>query len=890
MINIKILDLLGFSQPFAEHELHLKYKITFLNSVFLMAALVAFGMGFYRWQHSALMGAIDFGFSAVSVALLYYLKSHKGKVEIISTVAIILAFLLFLAVYLLAPYNTMRLSLFYLLSAAVFYLKGRKTGLRWLVFILFTIVGVHFFPGHNTGYSHIDIGTTCMYLIALFLIFWNYETIREDQLRREHEHELQSLIDERWRLALESAGDAIWDWNIQTNRIIFSKSYAEMLGYAENEIAGDHNFLESLKHPQDKVTTAAFLKDYLNGDLSGQYLSEYRLLCKDGNYKWILCRGRVTQRDEDGHPQRMVGTHVDITERKLEHDEVLRSRQALDDERSLFQTILDNAPLGIWMVDKTGKVQFINQGFCNATGISEEQFVAAKHYADVLPPSVTVNCMQSDKECFEQAAQHLSTEWLPFVDGREHLLEITKVRLLNKDASIRGLIGLSADVTERKEHEKQLEHIAHYDALTGVPNRVLLADRMAQALARTKRDKGLMAICYLDLDGFKPVNDTFGHDAGDKVLVEITRRIKEAIREDDTVARLGGDEFVVLLVGLQVPEECAGSLNRLLDSINQPIEVSGKLLNISASIGVSLYPEDEQDADTLLRHADQAMYVAKQLGRNRYHLFDAANDLRARSHHELLQQIRHGLAHDEFEMYYQPQVEMRTRHMVGTEALIRWHHPQRGLLLPAEFLRVTENTELEIELGDWVVENSFKQLRLWRDAGHDFEVSINISAYHLQSADFVQKLRSLMQHCCMQHCHRCLKIEVLETAALEDIATVSAIIKACREIGVGFALDDFGTGYSSLTYLSNLDVDTLKIDQSFVRDMLEEKGDHAIVQGIIALAKAFDRGIVAEGVETDAHYRALLKMGCEVGQGFGIAPPMTATELIEWSISNSHLQ
>jgi diguanylate cyclase (GGDEF)-like protein len=485
----------------------------------------------------------------------------------------------------------------------------------------------------------------------------------------------------------------------------------------------------------------------------------------------------------------------------------------------------------------------------------------------------------------EQMEPHLSTEWLPFVDGREHLLEITKVRLLNKDGSVRGLIGLSADVTERKEHEKQLEHIAHYDALTGVPNRVLLADRMSQALARTKRDKGLMAVCYLDLDGFKPINDTYGHDAGDKVLVEITRRIKDAIREDDTVARLGGDEFVVLLVGLQVPEECVGSLNRLLEAIYQPIEVQGKSLRISASIGVSLYPEDEQDPETLLRHADQAMYIAKQSGKNRYHLFDAANDLRARSHHELLRQIRQGLAQGEFELYYQPQIEMRTRKMVGAEALIRWHHPQRGLLLPAEFLRTIENTELEILLGDWVVNNAYRQLRLWRDAGHAFEVSINISAYHLQSAGFVQNMRSLMQNCCLQHCKRCLKIEVLETAALEDIATVSAIIKSCREFGLGFALDDFGTGYSSLTYLSNLDVDTLKIDQSFVRDMLQEKGDHAIVMGIIALAKAFDRGIVAEGVETEAHYNALLQMGCEVGQGFGIARPMTAAELIEWTQS-----
>jgi EAL domain-containing protein (putative c-di-GMP-specific phosphodiesterase class I) len=234
-------------------------------------------------------------------------------------------------------------------------------------------------------------------------------------------------------------------------------------------------------------------------------------------------------------------------------------------------------------------------------------------------------------------------------------------------------------------------------------------------------------------------------------------------------------------------------------------------------------------------------------------------------------------------LYYQPKVEMHTRSLVGAEALIRWNHPQRGLLLPAEFLRAIENTELEIELGDWVVSNALKQLRQWRHEDKtDFELSINVSAYHLQSTGFVDKLKSKVQGCCAIPCMGCLQIEVLETAALDDLGKVGDIIQACRVLGVGFALDDFGTGYSSLTYLSKLAVDTLKIDQSFVRDMLEDQGDHAIVQGIIALAKAFEMGVVAEGVENEAHFQALLQMGCEVGQGYGIARPMTATALSSW--------
>ncbi|PKO84080.1 MAG: hypothetical protein CVU17_05750 [Betaproteobacteria bacterium HGW-Betaproteobacteria-11] len=622
-----LLTRLASDQAFAEHELHLKFKVDFLNSVFLLATVVAFGMGFYRWQHSHLMGAVDFGFSAIGIGALTYLRWHREKVELISTLAIVLAFVLFFTIYMLAPYNTMRLALFFLLSAAAFYLKGRRTGLYWLGFILFAIVAAHLVPGLETGYSHIDIVTTCLYLIALFFIFWNYETVRVAQYKREQEHELQSRIDERWRLGLESAGDATWDWDIGNDRFHFSPNFTRMLGYDKTEIGDRGRDIEPLLHPAERERIFTQLKAYLKGDGGEQFSAEGRLRCKDGSYLWVLCRGRAIARDANGRVLRMAGTHVDISENKRIQEEILCSRQALADGHSLFQTILDNAPLGIWMVDTQGKIQFVNQSFCKATGISEARFVAAEHYSDVLPPSIAANCMQSDRECYGQETPHLSMEWLPFVDGGEHLLEITKVRLVNQDGSLRGLIGLAADITERQAHEQQLEHIAHYDALTGVPNRVLLMDRLLQALARTRRDKGLMAVCYLDLDGFKPINDSFGHATGDQVLIEVARRLRGVIREEDTVARLGGDEFVVLLVGLAAAEEYASGLNRLLAEISQPIEVApGRSVSIGASIGVALYPEDNADADVLLRHADQAMYLAKQAGKGRYHVFETAKD------------------------------------------------------------------------------------------------------------------------------------------------------------------------------------------------------------------------------------------------------------------------
>jgi diguanylate cyclase (GGDEF)-like protein/PAS domain S-box-containing protein len=721
-------------------------KLIFLSSVLAFNGVVTFGMAFIRWQTSVILGIFDFCFAGLCLTLLVYLHRHRDRVELLSSLTVALCFVQFLVIYLYASNNPMRLSLFFLLLSATFFLKGRKAGRIWLGIILFTIVDVHVLPYFDTSYSLIDIFTTCLYLLALWFVIENYEKFKESQRANEDEQEILRLTEERLRNALEGSGDAVWDWKPQTGEFHYTKRFAEMLGYAENELGDRSERIFKIIHSDDERRVRSELHTYLKQH-AGHYVSEMRLVCKDGSWKWILCRGTVTQRDDAGLPTLMVGTFSDIT-------------------------------------------------------------------------------------------------------------------LL-------------------KQHEKQLEHIAHYDALTGIPNRVLLADRLQQALAHTKREGSILAVCYLDLDGFKFVNDTMGHEAGDRVLIEVTKRIKETIRGDDTVARLGGDEFAVLLLGLNAAEECSASLNRLLEEISQPIEIKGKLFEVSASIGVALFPTDDQDADTLLRHADQAMYSAKQSGKNRYYLYDAENDQRARSHHEFLRRLTQALANNEFELYYQPKVNMRSLQLVGAEALIRWNHPERGLLSPAEFLLAVEGTTLEIELGDWVVATAFEQLDAWHQAGLSMELSINISARHLQASDFAWKLkRKMLRHPNLPK--GSLQVEVLETAALEDIPRVSDTIERCRKIGVSFALDDFGTGYSSLSYLGRLPVDTLKIDQSFIRDMLEDKGDRAIVQGVIALAKAFDRKIVAEGVETQELFRALVDMGCECGQGYGIARPMPASALPGW--------
>lgn len=642
-----------------------------------------------------------------------------------------------------------------------------------------------------------------------------------------------------------------------------NREWEHVLGYTRSELEGS-SFREFI-HPDDLPAALDALSKLRAQNAVLNFVNRFRR--KDGAYRWIEWRA---------HPQGelIYAAARDITERKQAEDNL-----------KLAANVFVHAREGITITDVNGTIVDVNETFSRITGYSREEAIGKN-------PRI----LKSGR----QGAEFYTAMWKTLVEkghwtgeiwnrrknGEVYAEMLTISSVKDSTGKPQSYVALFNDITQSIEHQQQLEHIAHYDALTNLPNRALLADRMSQAIAQTRREQGLMGLCYLDLDGFKTINDTMGHAAGDQVLIEVSQRILATIRGGDTVARLGGDEFVVLLLGLEKGEECVATLERLLSSISIPVTIAGKSVAVSVSIGVSIYPLDDEDADTLLRHADQAMYQAKQAGKNRFHIFDPMLDQRARSHHEFMHSVQRALEKNEFVLYYQPKVNLQSGQLVGAEALIRWQHPEKGLLPPAEFLHAIDNTDLDIALGEWVINRALVQIQQWRFAGLDLEVSINISAFHLESANFVKRLKQKIAQFPDMPAGR-LQIEVLETAALDDIAVVNEIISECHEFGVRFALDDFGTGYSSLTYLSHLPVDTLKIDQSFVRDMLEDKGDMAIVHGIIALARAFDRQTVAEGIETESHYQALLDMGCEIGQGYGIARPMPADELAIWHMKLS---
>jgi EAL domain-containing protein (putative c-di-GMP-specific phosphodiesterase class I) len=365
------------------------------------------------------------------------------------------------------------------------------------------------------------------------------------------------------------------------------------------------------------------------------------------------------------------------------------------------------------------------------------------------------------------------------------------------------------------------------------------------------------------------------------LLKLVAHQVKLVLREGDTLARFGGDEFVMLLVDLESVQEVEVVLARVLRAVAHPVVLNATEVRVSASIGVTVYPQDNADADQLIRHADQAMVLAKLAGKNCYQLFDVSQDETQRTQRENVQHVLQAIERDEFVLYYQPKVNMRTGTVVGAEALIRWQHPERGLLAPGLFLPLIEGHPVCIALGEWVISTALAQMAQWRGQGLRLPVSVNISAMQLQAGDFVARLAELMAQF-PQVPAQDLELEVLETSALEDIAQVSGVMAACQTLGVTFALDDFGTGYSSLTYLRRLPAELLKIDQSFVRDMLEDDADLAIVKGVIGLAAAFHRRVIAEGVETALHGERLLRLGCELAQGYGISRPLPARALPLW--------
>lgn len=563
-------------------------------------------------------------------------------------------------------------------------------------------------------------------------------------------------------------------------------------------------------------------------------------------------------------------TFVDVTENRLE--EARRQRAA---------NVFSHSHEGIMILDPDGTIVEVNNAFCRITGYKANEIRGKSHLilrSDLQNDEFYHNMWQT----LTQRGNWCGELWNRTKCGQLYaaLTDISAVN--NANGAVQNYVVLFSDITQMKDYQRQLERAAHYDALTGMPNRVLLADRLRNGMILCLQRNVSLAVLYLDLDSFKQINDMHGHAIGDQLLLILSQRMKEVLREGDTLSRIGGDEFVAVLNGLEHEIDCFPIVERLLHAAAQPFLIADMELSITVSIGITFYPRDNGEADLLMRHADQAMYQAKQLGKNQYAIFDIVQGEATIRLQELVANLRKAIAYNELVLYYQPKVNLRTKELIGVEALIRWQHPEFGLLPPSEFLPPIAEHPISIAIGEWVIDHALEQTGIWSGHGLDLPVSVNIGAHQLLSGTFKIRLTELLaKHPDVSPGH--LELEILETSALQDLDQVSTLMFDCVNLGVGFALDDFGTGYSSLTYLKRLPAAVIKIDQSFVRGMLEDPNDFAIVVGVVGLAKAFYRQVIAEGVETAAHGESLLQLGCTLAQGYGIARPMSAQDFLIWA-------
>ncbi len=619
---------------------------------------------------------------------------------------------------------------------------------------------------------------------------------------------------------------------------------------------------------------------------------------------------RLMRRVRDGHLDERIAVDredelgelmegVNRTLQRLAEDEasLRQTRDALALERGRLSAVLAAMRQGVLALDRDERVAVCNQAFCDLLGLPggpvrwQGQPLAAVLDLSALPRDTWRDAacrLDADGGTASSAATSASGGAMggngpvPVrrADGR--LLSRDCVPIVDGDGQTQGMLWLVRDVTEEVMAQERLRWQALHDPLTRLPNRLLLGDRLPRAMARASRTGTLLAVCMLDLDGFKAVNDSLGHDIGDALLVEVAHRLRRCLRAEETVARLGGDEFVLLLEGLREPGELDLVLQRLRAAIVEPYTMpGGGSALVTPSIGVTLYPLNDSDADTLLRHADQAMYQAKQAGGNRYVLFDVALSQRAQSQQRLRERLRVAIERDELCLHFQPRVDLRRGEVVGAEVLVRWTQPDGTLWYPDRFLPDVEHDPLIEAVGEWVLRHALAQLESWQARGCAVPLAVNIAARHFQRADFVPRLVVLLRDY-PAVAPSMLEIELVESAALDNLEQAAQAIEALHALGVTVAIDDFGMGYASLGYLRRLPADHVKIDRSFVQDMLADREDLEVVQAVIGLAHNFRRQVVAEGVETDLHGAVLLSLGCDEGQGYGIARPMPAADWPAW--------
>lgn len=677
--------------------------------------------------------------------------------------------------------------------------------------------------------------------------------------------------EERLQLVLQGSNDGAWDWNLETDEAYFAPRWWQILGLHPGELPATTGLWAQFTHPYDRLRVDAELQAAFE-DGRQSFELEFRMLHKDGHPVSVLDRGFIV-RDGAGRAVRVSGTLTDLSARKA-------LEKQLEESEARLRTLFEAVPGRLWFKDLLGRFVLCNQEVARAFGVDVEQIVGktVPELAAISGDDQAASYAESDQQALATHEPILYEQQLAsYPHGPKGLYAVVKRAVYDNAGQPLGVLGLAHDITERKQAEAQIERLAFYDALTGLCNRRLFQNRLEQAQAASTRHGQWAAVCFIDLDNFKDLNDTQGHDVGDALLRQVGQRLSAAVREEDTVARLGGDEFVLLLENLGVGDDEAALYantvgQKILQSLNTPYDLNGHPYHNTPSIGITLFRDHNERVEDILKRADLAMYQSKSAGRNTVRFFDPHMQSVVLARSAIERDLRHALRDQELLLFFQPVVHAHG-HVLGHEALLRWRHPVRGMVSPADFIPVAEQTGLILAMGAWVLRQACEQLVRWGQDPHraHWTLAVNLSARQLRQPDFVGEVERLLQDTGARADR--LKLELTESLLLHDIEDTVVKMERLAKIGIRFALDDFGTGYSSLTYLKRLPLSQLKIDQSFVRDLLTDPNDEAIARTILQLADSLGMEVVAEGVETEGQRERLVAMGCLSFQGYLFGRP-----------------
>lgn len=666
-----------------------------------------------------------------------------------------------------------------------------------------------------------------------------------------------------YRDLVQSVKAVVWRATTDAVFTFVSQEAESLLGYPVEEWIGKPNFWVSKIHPDDREWVVNFciwetqhLKDHV---------FEYRMMAADGRVVWIQDIVRVMA-DRFGKPQELLGVMLDITERKLAESSLSLSKQ-----------VFDNTSEAILIADRERNILEVNQAYLTMTGYEHEEAVSMRlsllDEMDEAAQTMIGKLVQQDGQWVgELLARKKNGEYYP------QWVSINTVH--DGNGMLQNYIVVLTDISQRKQSEEKLQFLATHDALTGLPNRALLQERTELALLRAQRYHQRIAVLFIDLDRFKIINDTLGHQVGDMLLQEAAGRLKECLRQTDTIARQGGDEFVVLVEDFTEQQYLANVANKIMATLSQPFILMQQELYISASIGISVYPEDGMDIFSLLKNADVAMYRAKDAGKNTFHFYSAENSANSVSRLALENNLRRAQERNEFSLWYQPKLDLANQSIIGAEALLRWDSAELGMVSPEDFIPIAEETGLIIELGAWVLKQACRDACEWQAiAGRPVRVGVNISARQFREDSLTEVISAALEESGLTP--DCLELEITESMIMQNAERASQMLENVRKFGSHVLIDDFGTGYSSLGYLKQFPIDSLKIDRSFVRDIPQDSDDMAITQAIIAMAHSLKMKVVAEGVETQEQLDFLREQGCDQLQGYMFSPPLNADNFLE---------